>query len=257
MPQRSKNDSSTATASSLSRLASSTPKVGLMVGMGALVMYGLTRRTKSGLALASVGSVIAFKAAQSTLHPSEYTARTNFLINCKPEEAYTLWRSFDNLPRFMSHLKSVKVLDGKRSEWVAIGPGDVEVRWAAEITEDEPDRKIAWKSLPGSDIRNSGSVRFETGPVGRGTMVTAEVSYDSPEGALGRGLIAMFGKHPDFVVREDVRRFKALVEARETPTTEGQTHGPRGASGRLREFLFRETSNHPEPQAGQASRRSA
>ena len=230
---------------------------GLLLGAGALILYGLTRRSKSGVALATAGGVLAFRAVKSrSVSPSQNT-RATFLVNTSPENAYELWRDFENLPRFMAHLKSVRELDGNRSEWVASGPMDREIRWKAELTGERPNELIAWRSLPGSDVETSGSVEFRADPLGRGTYVTADVRYRIPGGSIASGLAAIFGKHPEFVVREDLRRFKALVETGETPTISGQTHGPRGIHGRSEEALFRETTNHPEPQAAPGLQKSA
>ncbi|HTF67730.1 MAG TPA: hypothetical protein VK638_34135, partial [Edaphobacter sp.] len=75
----------------------------LLVGAGALIIYGLSRRSKSGTALATAGGVLAFKTATSK--PStRNSAKATFLVNATPQEAYALWRNFENLPRFMSHL---------------------------------------------------------------------------------------------------------------------------------------------------------
>ncbi|MCU1226106.1 MAG: cyclase/dehydrase [Edaphobacter sp.] len=230
---------------------------GLLFGAGALIVYGLSRRSKPGTMLATAGGVLAFRTAKSQLSSHRSSAKATFLINSSPQKAYDLWRNFENLPRFMSHLKSVRVLDGQRSEWVARGPMDREVRWNAEITEERQNERISWRSLPGSEIENSGSVTFRPDPQNRGTFVTAEVQYSLPGGPAAVGLATALGKHPEFVVREDLRRFKALVETGETPTTVGQTHGPRGIHGHTEQILFRETSNHPEPQAPPELRRSA
>jgi uncharacterized membrane protein len=178
-------------------------------------------------------------------------------VNASPKKAYELWRNFENLPRFMSHLKSVRALDESRSEWVASGPMDREIRWNAEITEDTPNQRIGWRTLPGSDVDNSGFVEFRADPLNRGTFVTAEIKYKVPGGALGTGIATLMGKHPEFIVREDLRRFKALLETGETPTTAGQTHGPRGVHGHMEQVLFRETSNQPQPQAASVLGRSA
>jgi uncharacterized membrane protein len=149
------------------------------------------------------------------------------------------------------------MVGNNQSEWVALGPMQSEVRWIAETRENQPDRRISWASLPNSDIETSGSVEFQRDPQGRGTFVTAELRYSTPGGPLGTAFATMMGKHPEFMVREDLRRFKALVECGEDPTTVGQTHGPRGVHGRTEEVLFRETSNHPEPQAQREYRMTA
>jgi uncharacterized membrane protein len=229
----------------------------LLLGAGALIAYGLSRRSRSGTILATAGGVLAFKAATSKSLSTYSLAKATFLINSSPQKAYDLWRNFENLPRFMSHLKSVEVVDAQHSKWIARGPMDREVCWTAEIIEDRQNERISWRALPDSEIESSGFVEFRADPQKRGTFVTAEVQYSLPGGPVAVGLATLVGKHPEFVVREDLRRFKALVEAGETPTTAGQTHGPRGVHGHIEQILFRETSNHPQPQAPPELRRSA
>ena len=221
----------------------------LIFGAGALIAYGVMRRSKAGAAVATAGGLLAFGAAKamSTAYRSE--AEATFLVNAFPQQAYDRWRDFESLPRFMAHLKSVRVLDNNRSEWVVNGPANREIRWTAEIGEDQPNERISWKSLPGSDIQTSGSVEFRPDPQQRGTFVTARVQYSVPGGPLATALAAMMGKHPEFMIREDLRRFKALLVCGEVPTTAGQTHGPRGMHGRVEQVMFRETTNRPEPQA--------
>jgi len=239
---------------SLSRRLPFGPKT-LVIGATALIAYGVTRRSKAGTALAAAGGLLAYKAAQSP----ETTSDTHavFLLNASAEEAYRLWRDLSGLPRFMVHLKSVRELGNRQSEWVAVGPGGREVRWTAEITEDTPNQRIAWRSLPGSDVQTSGFVNFRPDPQGRGTYISANVQYGIPGGALTSGIAALFGKNPEFVVREDVRRFKQLLETGEVPTTIGQTHGPRGIHGQTTQVLLREKANLPEPQTATAYSRAA
>ena len=76
-------------------------------------------------------------------------------------------------------------------------------------------------------MRNSGAVRFIPAPAGRGAIISVTMQYDPPGGALGKAVAMLFGEDPNMTVREDMRRFKALLEAGETPTTEGQPHGTR------------------------------
>ncbi len=220
----------------------------LVFGATALIAYGLSRRSKSGAAIAAAGGLLAYQAVRSNNTEPDDT-RATFLINTTPDRAYSMWRDFQNLPRFMPQLKQVRVLDNRRSEWTASGPMDREVRWTAEITEDSPNQRIAWRSLPDSDVETAGYVSFRADPLGRGTFVTAEMQYKLPGGALGKGLATAAGKHPEFLIRENLRHFKSLLEAGEVPTTAGQTHGPRGMHGHAEQVLFRETSNHPAPQA--------
>ncbi len=231
---------------------------GLLFSIGALALYGLTRRSRTGMTLAAASSLLLFKAAQSDFASSkEYMAKSNFLVNASPEQAYRLWRDLEKLPRFMAHIKSVRMLDGATSEWTASGPMGSEVRWKAEIVEDRPNERISWRSLPGAEIENRGSVEFHPGPQNRGTMMAAQIRYGLPLGAAARALIASLGKDPQFMLREDLRRFKALLEAGEVPTTVGQPHGPRGLHGGIEQLLFRERTNRAEPQAATPLHRTA
>jgi uncharacterized membrane protein len=231
-------------------------KFGIVAGASSLVVYGLLRRNKTGVALATAGGLLAYQQARSN-GPSKRSANAVFRVNASPADAYRLWHDFSNLPRFMAHLESVRVLDDRRSEWTAKGPFDSLLRWNAEITDDQPDRRISWRSLPGSQISASGSVEFQPDPQGRGCFVRANVEYSDPLGQAGHAVMAALGKHPNFVVKEDLRRFKALLEAGEVPTTAGQTHGPRGVHGRAEQVLFRETSNRTAPQAQRQSSSAA
>jgi uncharacterized membrane protein len=228
----------------------------LMVGAGALIAYGVSRRSKSGAAIAGFGSALAYGALrQSSSEPHDI--RATFLVNKPPQECYRLWHDFENLPRFMAHLKSVRNLGNNQSEWVALGPMEREVRWTAETRDDHPGRAISWASLPGSEVDTSGWVEFRQDPCGHGTFVTAELRYSAPGGALGIAFATMMGKHPEFMVREDLRRFKALAECGEVPTTAGQTHGPRGMHGHAHQVLLRETSNSIESEARRELRMTA
>jgi uncharacterized membrane protein len=227
--------------------SSSSLKQGALIGSGALILYGLSRRSKFGTALAIAGGFLAVKS-KSIDSAGHFSASASFRVNASADEAYRLWRDFERLPRFLAHLESVRVLDDRRSEWVARGPMNSSVRWYAEITEDVPGQRIAWQSQAGSDIDNSGTVEFRNDETKGGSVVSATIQYSLPGTRLAKGLIASLGKDPGFVVREDLRRFKALLETGETPTTVGQTHGPRGIHGRVEETLFRETSNRPQPQ---------
>lgn len=229
----------------------------LLLGGAALAIYGVTRRSKTGMALAAAGGILAISKTYSQAHPTQYTAKSTFTIETTPETAYQFWKDFENLPRFMRHLKSVRITGPRESEWVALGPLEQEIRWRAETTEDTENRRIAWRSLPGSQVANSGSVEFTPGKDGRGTWVTVELTYLPPAGAVGKAAATLLGKDPEFTVREDLRRFKALIEAGECPTTLGQPHGPRGLHGSVEQVLFREVQNLPSPPMQAPERRTA
>ena len=202
---------------------------GALVGGGALAVLGLTRRSKAGFATAAAGGLVAYAGSRVNAQPREIIARSSVLVNCSPREAYQFWRDFENLPQFMRHLESVNVLDGNRSRWTAIGPVGTHISWYAEIVTDRQNELIAWRSLADSEIEVDGIVKFTAAPGKRGTMISPIIVYTPPAGRLGHALARILGKDPGFLMRQDLRRLKALIEAGEIPTTEGQSHGPRSA----------------------------
>ena len=154
-------------------------------------------------------------------------------VSKSPEECYRFWRSFENLPRFMQSLESVQQLDERRSRWVAKGPMATRLEWTSEITADRPGEELAWRTLDDSGAANAGSVRFEAAPASRGTIVRVSLHYSPRGGALGAGLVRLLGHDPQSRIREDLRRFKQVMETGEIPTTLGQPSGRRSLLGRV------------------------
>jgi len=222
----------------------------LLIAGGAIGLFALARQPKGKAAISAAGFYAA-KQAGKLKGIKKHEAVASFAINCTPETAYRYWRDLANLPRFMRHIESVRVLDDKRSEWTALGPLELKVRWVAELTEDEQNERLAWRSIPASQVETSGSVEFRPGTNGRGTLVTARIEFVPPAGSIGRAFAKLVGKDPQFTVREDLRRFKALIEAGEVPTTLGQSSGPRGVHGHTHQVLLREKQNSAQPQAAQ------
>lgn len=155
------------------------------------------------------------------------TARAAVTVGRTPTETYEFWRKLENLPTFMTHLRAVEPLEGGRSRWTAVGPGGTSVSWEAEVTTDVPGETLAWRSLPGTRVPNSGTVRFAPAPGGRGTEVSVELEYHPPAGRLGAGLAMLLGEEPSQQVRDDLRRFKQVLETGEVVRSEGAPEGPR------------------------------
>jgi uncharacterized membrane protein len=204
---------------------------GLLAG-GSLALFGLTRRNSHGLALAAAGAALIAKGlvgsrflAATASGAKRVSVERAVTINRPVEELYRYWRDFRNLPRVMRHLEAVEVLDERRSRWVAKAPLGGRVSWEAEVVDDRPNERIAWRSLPDAEIPNSGEVTFREGPVGRGTEVVVRLRYEPPAGALGKTVAKIAFEEPDQQVREDLRRFKAVMETGEAPTTDGQPSG--------------------------------
>lgn len=142
-------------------------------------------------------------------------------INRPVEAVYRFWRNFENFPRFMRHLTSVEELGNGRSRWRAKAPGGLTVKWDAEILQEHENEWIAWRSVEGSQLENSGSVRFQAAPGARGTEVRVQIEYHPPAGTFGRVLAYLFGEEPEQQVKDDLRRFKQLMETGEIPLSDG------------------------------------
>lgn len=222
---------------------------GLLVGT-ALMLLGLRQRRPGGLALSALGSGLLLKSAinshwfagladhlgQSTQgapqpgaihHIAKHglTIERTIVVQRPPETLYRFWRDFANLPRFMQHLRSVTVLDDQHSHWVVNAPAGLAVEWDAQILREIENELIAWCSLENADVDNTGLVHFEPLPGDRGTRVKVILRYEPPAGKVGAAFAKLLGQDPDQQVREDLRRFKQLMEAGEVPTT---THQPVG-----------------------------
>lgn len=200
-----------------------------VAGGGALAVLGLSRRSKSGTALAALGGGLAFLGTRISSASSQLTSHSSVLLNCSREQAFRFWHDFENLSRFMRHIHSVSKIADKQYRWTALTPLGGRLSWDAEIVAERDNELISWRSLPGSEIEVDGSVEFRNAPGNRGTIVDAIVIYRPPAGSIGRSVAKLFGKYPSFTMRQDLRRFKALVETGEIPTIEGQSHGPRSA----------------------------
>jgi uncharacterized membrane protein len=126
-------------------------------------------------------------------------------------ELFRFWRQLDNLPRFMDNLESVTVVNSRRSHWVAKGPVGTRVEWDAEVHNEIEDELIAWRSLPGADVDQAGSVHFSTTPDGE-TEVRVVMRYAAPGGGLGDVVAHILGDDPERQIADDLRRLKQVME---------------------------------------------
>jgi uncharacterized membrane protein len=132
-------------------------------------------------------------------------------IEREPAEVYRHWRKLENLARFMEHVESVEEIDSERSRWVVRGPLGQQLRWDARIVNEREGELIAWESLPGAEVSNAGSVWFEPNGNG-GTRLKVSLKYDPPAGMVGAAAAKLFGESPDEELRQDLGRFKEIIE---------------------------------------------
>lgn len=203
----------------------------------ALMAYGISRRSVSGILLAVSAIPLAYRgftggwppffnglAANGSDTRSALSGdrgihvRESVRIEKPLAEVYRFWRQLENLPRFMTHLESVTELGNGRSHWVAKGPGGVRVEWDADIINEVDNKVIGWQSLEGSDVVTAGSVNFEPVRDRRSTQIQVHLQYAPPAGRLGTAGAMLVGREPSQTIREDLRRLKQLLEAGEVPT---------------------------------------
>lgn len=185
-------------------------------------------RTVAATAAVTALTVTDVYAAVTRTHrstPMELTATTTVLR--PPDEVYALWRDLERLPDFMAHLDEVRVTGPRISHWRATAPFGKTVEWDAETTQEVAGRLIAWQSVDGADIDNSGEVRFEPAPGDRGTEIRVTLRYDLPGGALGKAAARYFGEEPHQQLDDDLRRFKQIAETGEVVRSEGAPGGKR------------------------------
>lgn len=227
-----------------------------MVAGGALAAYGFRRRALPGGTAALAGAALLYRGA--TGHCDVYQAlgvnrarehgtgviadygsdtrqqlgqtagihvEESIVINKPVAELFRFWRNFENLPSFMKHLESVATREAGVSHWVARGPAGMKVEWDARIINEIDNKLIGWQSLEGSMVSTAGSVNFRE--TDRGTDVRVHLQYNPPGGRIGAAVAWMFGEEPSLQIREDLRRFKQLMETGEVSTVEGQSRGGR------------------------------
>lgn len=134
-------------------------------------------------------------------------------INRPANDIYRFWRSLDNLPRIMSHLDSVQVINDRLSHWVVKTiPGAPKVEWDAEIINEVENQRLGWRSLQGADVDNTGSVEFKPTDDGQRTWLTVTLQYEPPGGEFGAAVAKWFGEDPNTKIAEDLQRFKEEME---------------------------------------------
>lgn len=204
-----------------------------VLGGGALGLYALASRSPMAILAGLAGLTLLTRGASNRplaqlvggRHRMVDVTRT-IHIDASPDKVYELWNNYENFPHFMSNVVEVRDLGNRRSHWVVRGPAGTEFRFNSVLTEQSRPRRLAWRSEPGAEIEQSGSVEFQ--PSRGGTRVTVRMSYVPPAGAIGHGLAAMIGSDPERRMEEDLARMKAVIERGAIPSgaaREGSSHG--------------------------------
>jgi uncharacterized membrane protein len=207
-----------------------------VVGGGILGLIGLFRRSPLAAAAGVVGLALAARSSGgsgsvvSNLlgggRGKRIELEKTIRIDAAPDEVYDMWTNYENFPRFMSHVVEVRDIGKRRSHWTVQGPAGTQFEFDSVLTEQTRNRRLAWRSEPGAQIPNSGSVEFE--PHRGGTRVTVRLSYSPPAGALGHAVASLFGSDPKGQMDDDLARMKHYIERGAIPHDAAQRDKPRG-----------------------------
>jgi len=192
--------------------------------LGALLFaYGLLlKRGLVGTLLGTAGGALAVRGSVNKpwqelvgARGAPVTVQKSVTVNKPIHIVFDVWSRFDNFPMFMQHVQEVDLqVGGSHSRWIVDGPAGTKVEFEAETTDFEPDRTIAWKTIPNQPIEHEGRVRFDE--VAGGTRVTVTMSYRPPGGIIGHAVAHILGWDPKARMDEDLARMKTLLEEGKT-----------------------------------------
>jgi len=158
------------------------------------------------------------------------TIEKSIEVNAPLSATYNQWTQFEEFPQFMQNVEQVQQLDDKRLHWKAKIGGKTK-EWDAEIIEQIPDQRIAWRSIGGAP--NAGALNF-TAIEPNSTRVTLRLDYE-PEGAMEKAgdALGILSQH----VEGDLKRFKEFIESRqaETGAWRGEIRGREAKEGTFTE----------------------
>jgi uncharacterized membrane protein len=126
------------------------------------------------------------------------------------EQVFATFSQLERFPQFMTHVREVRAKGDGTSQWTVEGPAGRTISWEAVTTRFEPNRLIAWRTLPGSAVEHAGLLRFE--PTDSGTRVFVTMSYTPPAGAIGHAIARLFGADPKSELNDDLLRMKVFLE---------------------------------------------
>lgn len=149
------------------------------------------RLTASALLLAAFApqmtrQLLRVGAARRRVH-----LRTTIEIDRPVHEVFDFCRDFENFPRVVQSLRSIKDFQDGRSCWEVISPSGEVLSWNSQVTKYVPNVVIAWRSVPGSVVDCNGLIRFSPSARG-GTRLRVEVDYDPCHTGISDAVRALF-----------------------------------------------------------------
>lgn len=171
----------------------------------------MLNRVVTVAALAVGGMMLSKKLKQNRGFGASSSVAESIEINVPVKTAYNQWTQFEDFPQFMKSVKEIRQLDNKHLHWVANVAGETK-EWDAEITEQIPDKRIAWRSVTG--VKNGGVATFHK-ISDNVTRVMVQMDYE-PDGALETVGDAIGAVRME--LRSNLHNFKEMLEKRGSET---------------------------------------
>jgi uncharacterized membrane protein len=175
----------------------------------------------------------------SSRHP---VVQRSITIGKPADELYRAWRDPAHLSAIMGHFARVERDAGGSDRWTIRLPGGREVAWTTRTIEDTPNERIVWQSEQGAQVAHRAVVEFKPAGADRGTVVTLQLSFDSPTGALAVLVQKWLSALPKALEESVLRRCKSLCETGEIPTVEHNPTGRMRVATRVLHSLRHETA---------------
>lgn len=207
----------------LDKNVSTKERIVSIISGGTLVIRGITG--KKNIRQIVSGGLLLFRGITGHCHiynlflkEKELTdngkllLKTSVIIDRPKADVFKFWSSLDNLPRFMTHLVSVNIIDDNHSEWkmkVLDSLGTID--WTSKINTIKTNELISWESLPGSEIENSGEVKFEAFDKTK-TKLDISIAYKAPEGNIGKLASLLFMPIMKRIITSDIQNCKSYLE---------------------------------------------
>ena len=188
-----------------------------------LMLQGLRSRTLLGALGAVAGGALLIRSVTNTplkrlvggAGRRAIDIHKTLHIAAPAEQVFQTLARFEDYPLFMHNVREVRMYPDGRSHWTVAGPAGIPVEWISETTQLEPNRFIAWRTVPGSPVQHAGVLRIE--PFDGGTRLDIQMSYNPPAGALGHAMARMCGADPKSELDRDLLRLKTFIETGKRP----------------------------------------
>lgn len=202
-------------------VANWSPQARIVAGAAGLILLALGQRTKGGLRQLSsfVGFSLSFRALLNkdltqvigtVLSPTIHLTR-EIIVDAPTDEILSFWNCLENYPKFMSFVRKVETSRSGNLLWEVAGPGGIPIRWESSILSWVPSGTLAWRSIPGSAVFNSGRVKIHPIEFDR-SRVEVELSYALRAGGLGYAAVRVLGFDPRTRIESDLKKMKSLIE---------------------------------------------